>query len=574
MRQNKVQEEKTVVTTEVMTKVLSSIYTGVFFINLDSDSYDIINAPKAIRSILNGITSAQQALNFAIQKTVSKDEVLDMLTFVNLVTLSKRMESEKYLNIDYKGTISGWIRASFIEMERDHTGKVVKALYTYQVIDEERRKELEKQQKLNVSKDVKYPYVYLDNTHVTEICLNILSNAVKYTGEGGSINCALNQKDGEKEGWCITEIIIGDTGIGISEEFQAHIFEAFSRERTSTVSGIDGTGLGMGIVKRLVDLMEGTIEVQSQLGVGTVFTVRIPCRIASEEKMQGKQAGCHLDKFSVAGRRILLVEDNDLNAEIAMELLKEEGLQVERANDGVLCIEMVESAPANYYDLILMDIQMPIMDGYRATQMIRKLQDPIKAEIPIVALTANAFAENREKALAVGMNGHVAKPIDRNELMLIFQKLLQAKIISEPVREPLQDIYRINSTYEDLRGNVLAALLPGGFFAYEAYGKERLIYANDAACAVWGCKSFEELKEFTGDSFRGMIHPDDLDMVEKSIAEQVSEDEEGLDRIDYRIIRKDGKIRWVDDYGHLLRSGNGYDIFYVFVADTTEKHQS
>lgn len=204
----------------------------------------------------------------------------------------------------------------------------------------------EKHQKLSVTKDVKYPYVYLDNTHVTEICLNILSNAVKYTGEGGSISCTLNQKDGEKEGWCITEIIIGDTGIGISEEFQAHIFEAFSRERTSTVSGIDGTGLGMGIVKRLVDLMEGTIEVQSQLGAGTVFTVRIPSRIASEEEMQVKQAGCHLDKFSVAGRRILLVEDNDLNAEIAMELFKEEGLQAERANDGVLCIEMVESAPA------------------------------------------------------------------------------------------------------------------------------------------------------------------------------------------------------------------------------------
>ena len=263
--------------------------------------------------------------------------------------------------------------------------------------------------------------------HLKRLLMNILSNAVKYTGEGGSISCTLNQKDGEKEGWCITEIIIGDTGIGISEEFQAHIFEAFSRERTSTVSGIDGTGLGMGIVKRLVDLMEGTIEVQSQLGAGTVFTVRIPSRIASEEEMQVKQAGCHLDKFSVAGRRILLVEDNDLNAEIAMELFKEEGLQAERANDGVLCIEMVESAPANYYDLILMDIQMPIMDGYGATRMIRKLRDPIKAEIPIVAMTANAFAEDREKALAVGMNEHLAKPIDRNELMLIFQKLLQAK---------------------------------------------------------------------------------------------------------------------------------------------------
>lgn len=220
------------------------------------------------------------------------------------------------------------------------------------------------------------------------------------------------------------EIVIGDTGIGISEEFQAHIFESFSRERSSTVSGIDGTGLGMGIVKRLVDLMDGTIELQSRLGVGSVFTIRIPCRIASEEEMQAKRANYHLDKFSVAGRRILLVEDNDLNAEIAMELLKEEGLLVERANDGVICIEMMEKASAGYYDLILMDIQMPILNGYDTTRKIRKMADAKKASIPIIAMTANAFAEDKQRALAVGMNDHVAKPIDMNKLIPTLQKYL------------------------------------------------------------------------------------------------------------------------------------------------------
>lgn len=288
----------------------------------------------------------------------------------------------------------------------------------------------EKHQKLTLEKNIRYPYIYIDNAHVSEIVMNIVSNAVKYTGEGGNIVCTLDQLPVEKEGFCITRISVRDNGIGISEEFQKHIFESFSRERSTTISGVDGTGLGMGIVKKLVDLMHGTIEVQSKLGEGSTFTVEIPCRIATEEDARTKKACFHLDRQSVAGRRILLAEDNDLNAEIAMELIQAEGLQVERTADGVACVDRIEKMPADYYDLILMDIQMPIMDGYKATQMIRKMEDPEKAGIPIVAMTANAFAEDRQKALAVGMNDHVAKPIDMNQLMQVFVKHMKAKIVS------------------------------------------------------------------------------------------------------------------------------------------------
>ena len=291
----------------------------------------------------------------------------------------------------------------------------------------------EKHQKMTIEKNVRYPYIYIDDAHVSEIYLNIISNAIKYTGEGGHIKCTLNQLPDEREGWCITEAIFEDNGIGMSEEFQQHIFEAFSRERSSTLSGVDGTGLGMGIVKKLVDLMGGTIEVESTLGVGSKFTVRIPCRIAEESEVQAKEMRYHLDQMSIAGKRILMAEDNDLNAEIATELLEKEGLLIERVSDGAACIRKLEEAEAGYYDLILMDIQMPVMDGYQAARAIRQMSDQEKAKIPIVAVTANAFEEDREKAMSIGMNDHISKPINMNALILVFQRLLNAGVISRHI---------------------------------------------------------------------------------------------------------------------------------------------
>ena len=281
-----------------------------------------------------------------------------------------------------------------------------------------------KGQTLTVTTHLLHPYVYVDIPHLTEVCTNLVSNAVKYTGAGGTICCDITQKPGEKEGWCDTVVTVADNGIGMSQEFQKHIFEPFERERTSTVSKVEGSGIGMGIVKKLVGLMGGTVAVESKIGVGSTFTVTIPCRIASEDETQAKRETNPSDQKCLCGTRILLTEDNDLNAEIATELLQEEGCTVDRAKDGVECVDMLEKAANGTYQLILMDIQMPVMNGYDAAKKIRRMEDPQKAGIPIIAMTANAFTEDRQVALDAGMNDHIAKPINMNVLVPTLRKYL------------------------------------------------------------------------------------------------------------------------------------------------------
>lgn len=281
-----------------------------------------------------------------------------------------------------------------------------------------------KGQTLTVTAQLQHPYVYADIPHLTEVCTNLVSNAVKYTGACGTIHCDITQKPGKKEGWCDTVITVADNGIGMSQEFQKHIFEPFERERTSTVSKVEGSGIGMGIVKKLVGLMGGTVEVESKIGVGSTFTVTIPCRIASQEERQAKRDTTSSDKKSLSGTKILLAEDNDLNAEIAVELLQEEGCTVDRAKDGVECVDLLEKAANGTYQLILMDIQMPVMNGYDAAKKIRRIDDLPKADIPIIAMTANAFSEDKQAALDAGMNDHVSKPINMNILVPTIQKYL------------------------------------------------------------------------------------------------------------------------------------------------------
>ena len=281
-----------------------------------------------------------------------------------------------------------------------------------------------KGQTLTVTTHLLYPYVYVDVPHLTEICTNLVSNAVKYTGACGTIRCDVTQKPGKKEGWCDMVITVADNGIGMSQEFQKHIFEPFEREHTSTVSKVEGSGIGMGIVKKRVGLMSGTVEVESKIGVGSTFTVTIPSRIASQEETQAKRETTPSDEKSLCGVKILLTEDNDLNAEIATELLREEGCAVDRAKDGVECVDMLEKAANGTYRLILMDIQMPVMNGYDAAKKIRRMDDPQKAGIPIIAMTANAFSEDKQAALDAGMNDHVAKPINMNVLVPTIRKYL------------------------------------------------------------------------------------------------------------------------------------------------------
>ena len=268
--------------------------------------------------------------------------------------------------------------------------------------------------KFEVKTDFKQNYIYADSMKLKEIFLNLVSNAYKYTPEGGNVLVSSIEEPSEREGYVNMKTIVKDTGIGMSKEFLPQIFDEFARESGSSGNNIQGTGLGMPIVKKLVELMGGTITVESELGKGTTFEINIPHKIAHEpKKMMEKQTAAK----SFTGKRILLAEDNDLNAEIAEEVLSEVGFEVERAEDGIVCIDMLCKSAPHYYDLILMDIQMPNLDGYSTTRKIRKLSDKEKANIPILAMTANAFDEDRRNALEAGMNGHLSKPIELDKLM-------------------------------------------------------------------------------------------------------------------------------------------------------------
>ena len=271
--------------------------------------------------------------------------------------------------------------------------------------------------------DLKHPLAVFDRTKVQQIHMNIISNAVKYTPDGGMLTLTLRELPWDREGYVLYEFVTEDTGIGMSPEFLPHVFDSFSREKTVTENRIVGTGLGMGIVKRYVELMGGTVTVESQLGEGTRVTTRLPCRVAPEEQPDASRE--QIDPTRLRGRRILLAEDNDLNAELATELLKDAQFRVDRAADGAQCLRLLTEAPAGTYDVVLMDIQMPNMDGYEAARQIRKLPDPAKAGIPIVAMTANAFEEDRRKALEAGMNEHVGKPFDLNKLTRLLARLLK-----------------------------------------------------------------------------------------------------------------------------------------------------
>ena len=278
---------------------------------------------------------------------------------------------------------------------------------------------------LTVDSDISHKNVIWDSTRIGEVFLNIYSNAVKYTPEGGSVSVNVKELPCEREGYARYETVVEDTGIGISEDFIPHVFESFSRERTSTESRVMGTGLGMGIVKRLVDLMGGDIRIESKPGEGTKVTVVLEHRIVeTNDNSTAVSEEQTYETHSLQGRRVLLAEDNELNREIAEELLTDSGLLVECAEDGVICIDMLTKSAAGYYDAILMDIQMPNMNGYTAARTIRALDDRKKAAIPIIAMTANAFEEDKQKAAEAGMDGFAAKPINLQQLLAELSKVL------------------------------------------------------------------------------------------------------------------------------------------------------
>ena len=296
----------------------------------------------------------------------------------------------------------------------------------------------EKKLKYTCELNVEHPYIWSDKTKLREILLNVISNSIKYTPDGGTVTVKITEekKQGqvlehnasESRGVSCYKFVIEDNGIGMSEEYLPHIFEEFTREHTSTESKVIGTGLGLPIVKSLVDLMGGTIDVYSKVGEGTKTTILIPLEIAGEEDFE-KKNNQHAHENIMArikGKRILLAEDNELNAEIAVTLLEEEGMRVEWAEDGVQCLEMLQKMPENYYDVILMDIQMPNMDGYETTRRIRHLSGK-RGAVPVVAMTANAFDEDKKKAYQAGMNGYLSKPIDVKAMFSTLGDILLTK---------------------------------------------------------------------------------------------------------------------------------------------------
>ena len=288
--------------------------------------------------------------------------------------------------------------------------------------DEAKKKNLVLQYTINVE----HENILTDTTKVKEIFVNILSNAIKYTSSGGSVKVSVDELPCDEDGYMMVRTRVSDTGIGMSQEYLTNIFEAFTREQNTTKSKIAGTGLGMSIVKKYVDLLGGTINVESELGKGSTFTVTLKHRIADESyyvKKYIEESGTGSEILE--GRNILLAEDNDLNAEIAEAILENAGLKIERVEDGIQCVNRIEKMPADTYDMILMDIQMPQMDGYKATQAIRNLPDKDKASIPIVAMTANAFEEDKRDAIAAGMNGHIAKPIQVDKMLSILSEVIR-----------------------------------------------------------------------------------------------------------------------------------------------------
>ena len=375
-----------------------------FLFNMSHDIRTPMNAIVGFSGLLEkSIHDEKKSLDYIKKIRVSSDI---LLTIINQVLEMARIESGKITLNPESVNIREMVEAMNTVFESSLT-----------------KKSLEYQCSLNVVHD----QILCDKTKMEEIILNVVSNSIKYTNPHGKITVSIDELDSEDEKNANYKVVVEDNGIGMSQDYLPHIFEEFSREHTSTETRVAGTGLGLPIVKSLVDRMGGTIEVESEEGKGTRFIMKFSFPVSLENQVREKEKQNIPDiTEKLEGKRILLAEDNELNAEIAETVLVEAGIEVKRVEDGLQCIEELKKMPENYYDVILMDVQMPNMDGYTATQRIRDLDDS-RAEIPIIAMTANAYDEDRRKAQEAGMDGFLAKPLDVDEMMHLLGKITKTE---------------------------------------------------------------------------------------------------------------------------------------------------
>ena len=373
------------------------------------------NMSHDIRTPMNAILGYTQLMEDEL-KGKELPETLDHL---------KKLKQSGNLLLSILNNVLDMARIESGKMEIDESYGQIKEIQQtlLEIFDDEAKK---KNIAFHYTVTVEHDHVLIDITKVKEIFANILSNAIKYTPSGGSVTVNVDELPCDEPGYMIARTSVSDTGIGMSQEYLTRIFEAFTREQNTTKSKIAGSGLGMSIVKKYVELLGGTINVESELGKGSIFTVTLKHRIADEDYYEKKHIeNLESDMEILKGRNILLAEDNDLNAEIAEAILERAGLKTERVEDGIQCVNRIEKMPAGTYDMILMDIQMPKMDGYKATQEIRNLPDKDKACIPIIAMTANAFEEDKREAIAAGMNEHIAKPVQADKLLSILSEVIR-----------------------------------------------------------------------------------------------------------------------------------------------------
>lgn len=379
----------------------------------EAKSIFLFNMSHDIRTPMNAILGYSQLM---------KKE----LTNPKLVHYQEMIEQSSQLLLSIINNVLDMARVESGKMELDENYEVVGNI-TQLVCGAFAAEASKKNIELNIIVNVEHKHIIVDSTKMQEILSNLISNAIKYTPEGGKVLIDVQELPYNKEGYTLIQTKVSDTGIGMSEEFLPSLFELFTRERNTTLSKIPGTGLGMAIVKNLVDLMNGSIEVESELGKGSTFTITIPHKIANKDYTNRNIESSNEFDIDFKGKRILLAEDNELNAEITTTILSEMGFEVKAVEDGILCVNEMQHQPANTYDLILMDIQMPNMDGYKATDCIRHLSQLEKANIPIIAMSANAFEEDKKKAFDVKMNDYITKPIDFQKMEEVLKHILSKK---------------------------------------------------------------------------------------------------------------------------------------------------